>query len=690
MSTPYRRHCCHCQALLAGTAIALTSLSRADDNMLELSLEQLMDMDVTVSSASKSEEKVIDVPSAIYVISQKDIRRAGISTIPEALRMAPGLHVAQINSNEWAVSSRGLNGRYSRYLLVLIDGRSVYSSMFSGVNWDEHNLIMGDIDRIEVIRGPGATVWSANAVNGVINIITRAPDENDHTTLTLRGGIGEKAHLSGAHSDKWGKMSYRLSAQHSEIEGLYSPTLSRSENDWRNSRLSWQANIDSEASNLKLYADIAQTVSHALWPIITPGSPLNSIVAPREEKNQYSLQAHWKRQFSEQDTLDIQISTDQTKRRSTFSNWETRNNDAELLWARSQGKAQFHLGFNYRWTLSKFITGDLLSGYVIPDEDNIELYSAFAQLQYQLLPNVETTFGVKLESHSETGDNLQPSARAIWAPSQSQRWWISASKAISTPSRIITDSSRIDIIGLAHNELPTDIVDSLTSVGLGGLPVNVSIENRGRDIENTELIAYELGYRFQWHDTFTLELALFNNEYKNLVSSAILLPELAFSPAPYVNFPIQYCDDGIADARGVELNVSWKVTSDWLLQYSASYINFDPSFEINDGIQALERLSISEDTPTTQHSVRSHHNLSEKINLDFWIYHYGNMKNSEIDDFTSLNFRLEWRPDHNLSLALLGKNLIDSNRTEFYREIFYTGDFQVQKTVNLEVQWSFD
>lgn len=677
------------RALLPASLLALfTSMTHAD--MLELSLEQLMDMDVTVSSASKSDEKVIDVPSAIYVISHEDIRRAGISSVPEALRMAPGLHVAQINTNEWAVSARGLNGRFSRYLLVLIDGRSIYSSMFSGVNWDEHNLIMNDIERIEVIRGPGASVWGANAVNGVINIITRAPDPEAKNLVTLRGGKGEKAHVSGATSGQWGELDYRLSGQHAIDEGLYSPTLSVSEDDGNNTRISWQGLIAQEDQSLKLYADLSHSNNFAFWPFITPGSPAIEYVDPKEEKKQYSLQARWKTQLNENDALELRVSNDQTQRKSDFWDWTTRNTDAELLWSRQVSKGQIHLGFNYRWTHSHFVPGALLQANITPEQDNIELYSTFGQLQYQLTENIELTLGAKYESHSETGDNIQPSARAIWSITESQRFWLAASKAISTPSRTITNISRINIGTLSPSELPPELSAALMSFGLGGLPVNISAENRGETIDNTELVAFEAGYRFQWSDSFSVELAAFDNEYTNLVSTTQLIPDVEFNPGPYVNIPIQYLDDGTANARGVELNSSWKVTDTWLLEYSGSYINFDPAGGLAGGVDLLDRLSISEDTPTSQHSLRSFHNLSDKLSLDVWVYHYGEMKRSNVDDFTSANVRLEWKPTDTLSLALIGKNLLDSNRNEFYREIFFTGEFSVQQTINLEAQWSFD
>ncbi len=671
-------------------SVFMSSVSQAENDMLTLSLEQLMDMDVTVNSASKSDEKIIDVASAIYVISHEDIRRAGITSIPEALRMAPGLHVAQITSNEWAVSARGLNGRFSRYLLVLIDGRSVYSSMFSGVNWDELNLIMSDIDRIEVVRGPGATVWGANAVNGVINIITRAPDSNDKATLTLRAGVGEKAHISGAHSGQWGSMDYRLSAQHSEIEGLHNINLNTSERDWHNSRISWRGSKESGDHLLRFSADFGQSTNYGIWPEINPGTPYPQWIEQKENKDQYSLQADWKTQLSDRDTLEVKFSNDNTKRLSSFLDWQTRNTDAEILWAKSLDKGQLQLGLNYRWTWSSFNDTESFSGKITPRQNTIELYSLFGQLQYQPLKNIDVTLGAKYESHSETGDNIQPSIRAIWAFSESQRLWLAASKAIATPSRIITETSRIDLLTLAPEQLPPEIAEELTRVGLAGFPVNISFENRGLNIENTEIIALELGYRFQWQDTFTFELAVYDNHYKKLINTATLLPEVEFNRAPYVNIPIQYLDDGVADARGAELNASWKISPNWLLKYSASYINFDPALSIYSGIDALERLAISEDTPTTQHSLRSYHSLTDTISLDLWFYHYGDMKKSDIDDFTSANVKVEWKPNDKLSLALIGKNLIDSGRSEFYREIFYSGDYEIKKMFSVEMQWSFD
>ena len=668
----------------------LIAETRAQE-MLDMSLEQLMGMEVTVKSASKTEQKAIDAPSAIYVISQEDIRRAGISSIPEALRMAPGLHVARINSTEWAVSARGLNGRFSRYLLILIDGRSVYSSMFSGVTWDEQNLVISDIDRIEVIRGPGATLWGSNAVNGVINIITRAPDTEEPASLTLRGGEGEKAYVSGTYSSEWGQLQQRISAQHSEQNGLYSPTLKQSEQDWQHSRVSWQALWEHGDDQVKLYADLSQVINHSIWPQIEAGNADFQLIDPREEKNQYSLQFHWHKRLSERDELDVRASNDRIKRNSDFWFWGTRNSDAEVLWTRSFDRGRFQWGGNYRWTFSEFTPGETLGGTISPEDDNIELYSSYAQLQYQLLESLELTAGAKYESHSETGDNWQPTLRAMWNLGSNQRLWAAASKAVSTPSRTITDTSRIDVITLAPDDIPADISNQLAGVGLAGLPLNVSVGNQGVDVNNTELTAFELGYRWQPSNTFNIDVALFRNEYDNLVSTIVEFPAVEFgSSGPYVNLPLQYSDEGVADSKGVEVSASWKVSDGWLLKYSGSYINFDPSLEIDNGITALERLLISEDTPTTQHSIRSRHTLTSTLSLEAWLYHYGEMKSSGVDDFTSANLRLEWQPDKHFRVALIGKNLIDSERVEFYREVFFTGIFETEATYNLELHWSFD
>lgn len=430
--------------------------------------------------------------------------------------------------------------------------------------------------------------------------------------------------------------------------------------------------------------------NNAIWPLVQPGTPTQIFIDPSEEKEQYSLQAHWKSQLSIRDSLELRVSNDKIQRESDFWEWETSNADAELLWARQLEKGQIHLGLNYRWTLSHFQPGPLQETIITPARDNIELYSTFAQFQYELTDNLELTLGAKYESHSNAGDNVQPSVRAIWAPSENQRVWLAASKAIATPSRAIMENSRINIVTLNSDQLPPEVSAALTTAGLGGLPVNISAENRGEDIDSTELTAYELGYRFQWNDKINLELAVFNNDYNNLISTRFLLPTVEFNPAPYVNASVQYTDEGAAEANGVELNTTWKITPNWLIEYTGSYINFNSKLAADLGFETLNRVSITEDTPTRKHSIRSYHSLSENVDLNIWLYHYGEMKASDIDDFTSASLRLEWRPNRNLSLALQWKNLLDSDRSEFFREIFFGGVFEVETVINVEAQWSFD
>jgi iron complex outermembrane recepter protein len=686
---------------LSGGLALLSSLSQANDDMLDLSLEQLMSLDVVVTSASKSDQKAIDATAAIHVITQEDIRRSGSTSIAEALRMAPGLHVAQISATEWAVASRGLNGRFSRYLLVLIDGRSIYSSLFSGVNWDEQNLILADIERIEVIRGPGGSLWGSNAVNGIINIITRTPTPEDGQQLTLRAGDTEKALIQGIHNGSYNDLKYRVSAQFSQQEGLSAEALNFTEDDWYHSRVSFAGQWQDDNNQLDINADIAKIAASTAWPRVSPSVPGYSLLAPKEHKDIFSLQARWMRRLNDKNRLELTASADSSDRESDVYHWKTENSAVDISWLQEREHSQLHLGLNYRWTLSRMNPAPTVGLTLSPEKDNIEITSAYGQYQHDITDQLQLTLGARAEEHSETGSNFQPTLRAMWTPAPSHRLWGALSKAVSIPSRAVFDRSRINILTLPFNALSADSQAQLTSQGLAGFPLSVNAQNTGFELKNTEISSIDLGYRYQYQDQLSVDVALFHHRYKHLLSTRngtlTLEPTADFSVSPPIlptnlSQPFLYDDQGEATTEGMEISINWRATDNWHLQYSGSYLDFD-SESTGEALPAefdLGQLSISEDTPTVQHSLRSLYNINDKVSVDLWLYHYGEMKSSQVDAFTSANLRVEWRPTDQLSLAIVGKNLLDSGRSEFYREVFFTDRFKIERNYFLELQWNFD
>ncbi len=675
-----------CSPLFAGESI---------DDYLDLPLEDLLSMEVT--SVSKKKENISEAAAAIFVITQEDIRRSGVTSIPEALRMAPGVQVARIDANKWAITARGFNGLFANKLLVLMDGRSVYTPAHSGVYWDVQDTLLEDIDRIEVIRGPGATLWGANAVNGVINIITTDAGNTQGGLIAL--GVGDK---------EKGFTSLRYGAELSEnIQGrIYAKYYKRDSyklaadgndagDDWESLRGGFRIDgAPSEFDNWTLQGDIYNTdenqIVSNLWldpstidpASLDPAIPAGTLIPTLSpgysdaiENSGWNLLASWNHTFSDQSSTSLQVYYDHTERKETVLTQIHDTLDIEFQHDLTLGEKQALIwGLGYRNITEDFTNTFGMS--VEPDQVSQDLFSAFIQDQIQLLPEAfYLTIGSKFEHNDYTGFEIQPSIRGLWKPDEKSSLWGSVSRAVRTPSRVETYGRVVTFTGILTTGNPFAPVIPMTGAVTG---------NEALDSE--KLLAYELGYRIQPLENLSVDLTAFYNDYEDL---------LTFETTDTASFSFDNKMSG--HARGGEIAIDWRPSIWWRIQASYSKILFSLELDGDSLDPALSPQVSAGSSPENQFSLRSSMDLSKAWELDLWVYYVDELsassiiayqKEIEIDSYTSLNARLGWRPRKNLQFSLVGQNLQGGEHAEFAAET-YNGVIEIERSVYGKVRWDF-
>jgi iron complex outermembrane receptor protein len=537
----------------------------AQSELVEASLEQLINVKVT--SVSKKEEKLFRAAAAVYVITQDDIRRSGATNIPDLLRMAPGVHVAQIDANIWAISIRGFSARYSNKVLVLIDGRTVYAPSFSGVFWDHQGLPLEDIDRIEVIRGPGATVWGANAVNGVINIMTKSARATQGGLVTAGTGSEQKALGVLRYGGQIGSQgSYRVFGRYFKVDDMVLPDGRQGVDGWRRLqggfRSDWRL---SPRDSLTVEGDLfSNRGAQTRWSAFIVVSPLVRAFNEELTVRGGNLLGRWNRTLSGGSELSLQVYYD-SYRRVDLGVPETLNTlDLDF---------QHHLAFGSRhdivWGLAyRVATSGVTPGYTIsfsPPERTDNLYSTFVQDEIRMTDSLWFTLGSKFEHNAYTGFEFEPSLRLAWTPSRRHTIWAAASKAIRQPSRVET------ALSTPLAEFP-GYDGSLQVINFQGNP----------NLKTEQLRDYEIGYRAQASRGLSFDVATFISSYRRLQNIEQGRPYFVSSPPPpRLVLPWTYGNQGRARNYGAELSASWNVTSSWRISPGYAFIHMNVSMPLN-------------------------------------------------------------------------------------------------------------
>jgi iron complex outermembrane receptor protein len=667
--------------ILVFTEIAILALSglpaRATEtpDLTQKSLEDLMSIKVT--SVSKREQNTSQAAAAIFVISRDDIRHSGALNIPDLLRMVPGLDVAQIDSGNWAISARGFNGQYSNKLLVLIDGRTVYSPIFAGVFWDSQNVPIGTIERIEVIRGPGSAVWGSNAVNGVINIITRSTGDTQGGYVVAGAGNGSVGPEMIGYGGKARVIGdYRVTAEGFNNSAL--PTFARTpgQDDWRlihggfrtDTTLSPRDSLTTEGEDYQGNAGEIAFVPVSLLP------PENATLALRDHFTGWNLLTRWNRTVSPGSETSLQVYFDRTTRGdSTYSiGLDTLDVDFQhhIVWGARQ---DIVWGLGYRVT-SDDITPDFRIS-ATPQSRHTQLFSSFGQDEIAIVPDrVHLSLGARLEHSDYTGFNFQPSVRIVWTPDNKKSVWVAVSGADRTPARSDT-SLRVNFEALPG------------SPETGNLPVLVSLFGNP-DQKNEQLKAFETGYRTTLTSRFSLDSTAFYNRYRDLTSVQPEPTRLETSPAPvHLLIPESFGNSIYGETHGIEAFANWKITNIWTL--NPGYTFFSMHLHEFAGSQDASIPGTQGGTPDHQAQLRSSVSLPHNLQWNASTYFVNRLPAQSIPSYTRFDTGLNWVVGERISLSVVGQNLLKDLHPEFSGPVSTVQSGLMRRAGYAKITWSF-
>ena len=621
-------------------------------DLTRLTLEELMDIQVT--SVSKGAEDFSKAASAIFVITQEDLRRSGVNTIPEALRMVPGMQVAQIDSSTWAISARGFNSRFANKLLVLIDGRSVYTHVFAGVFWDKQDLVMEDVERIEVIRGPGGTLWGANAVNGVINIITKNANQTLGGQVSAGGGTLDRFIGSIRYGEKigdnaavrvWGKYYNRNNLD--DLQG--NPAPDEFETGHGGMRLDWDA---SETNSFTFQGDVmigefAGKTSDAVASLSV--APTTKDIVADSQVRGANVLGRWKHRFSGTSDMALQLYYDHAHRKSRVMR-ELHVNTYDIDF-----QHRFQLGSRHEilWGLGhRFIHDDFENSIGIsyfPSNNLNYISNLFVQDKIALIHDqLYLTLGSKFSINNFTGFEFQPNARLAWTPNDKHTVWAAVSRAVRTPSRS-GDSGRFNAA----------VVGTAVAVIQGQL-----------DFESENLLATEVGYRLRPHEKLFFDVAAFANIYRDGHSFEVEAPFV--NPAGFVELPIVSRNRLDGETYGVEVAATWDATDWWRLNGSFTWFQMDLRKDPISTDQNVEGFEGND--PEFQWSLRSHIDLPSNWEFDQMLYYVGSLKSQQVRSYFRLDLRLGWRPAKNVEVSLVGQDLLDHQHQEWGDDRIQTND----------------
>ncbi len=632
-------------------------------------LEELMRMEIT--TPSKRPEELLNTPAAAYVITGEDIRRSGVTSIPDALRMAPGVTVSRIDVSRWAVSMRGFHGQYAKHLLVMIDGRSVYTPLFSGVTWDMQDVMLEDIDRIEVVRGPGASTWGANAVNGVINIITKSAKDTQGGVVTAGGGTIEEAFGGARYGGAINENTfYRVYVKAFERGGFVDQNGNDTDATWDSVRGGFRLDGEPTAwDTWSLQGDVYNSEPEiAARPANAP--PGSDAIQLQEADNiGASLVGSWNHVFTDTSILRLQSYYDYIDRDVSPSFKEQRDTfdfDAQHEFALTDNQ-QFVYGAGYRFAREsnesgRFVTFD-------PEDRDLHLYSLFVQDNISLLDDrLILTVGSKFEHHEFTDWETQPDARVLYKLTENQSVWASVARAVRIPTRVEYEGSYLLDIEVEN-----------------GQPVFLTIVGDDDQVSE-ELIAYETGYRAIPIETLTLELALFYYDYDKLVS-AEPGKDIVNPTTGQIVRPLVASNKNEGEAYGGEVSANW-IATDWL-SFQTAYSLAQLDLRNTDGGRDTVALLNEGKTPEHQVSLRSMFQLSRTVEFDLWVRYIDDLSALDVPSYWTTDARVGWMARKDLELAVVGQNLVDDRHSEFKAAFFNGIEPEVERSVYAKATWFF-
>jgi len=658
--------------------------AQSPNDFTTYSLEELMNMELT--TAAKKPQKAYESAAAVFVITQEDIRRSGATNLPEALRMAPGIQVARSDPGDFAVTSRGFLGEFANKLLVLIDGRSIYSPVFSGTFWDYNDMLLENIERIEVIRGPGATLWGANAVNGVINIITKNAKD-------MQGGM---AVATVSSQEGYDALRYGVKLRDNMYLSSYVKRMDFGNviNDkWRNeprqvnggARLDWAMTDQDKLLVTAGYFDFNEATK-INRPVLTPSLEMLELKTDADFSGGHAL-CRWEHTFSATSEMKLQLfyngyeanGTRRTSYKPAQDSRELRKDPSRVDTCDADFQHSFAIGSRNSiiWGLntrySRVKKEDINIYVALASETETQrLYSAFAQDEIQLVPErLSLIIGSKFEYNSSTQLEVQPSVRMLYTPSDTQSFWGAVSRAVRTPS-VVETKGRIRAAFFEPGSL-----FPLSPPGVAEMQGN-------EDYDSENLIAYEVGHRFKLAPDFSLDTALYYNVYDDLRTLEPSSPQLKKG---YFIIPVQADNKMRGRSYGAEIAATWQALPRWRLQATGSHLrlNLTPEKSSRDTVSEKDEDLSSQNLFT----LRSLYSITPALELDVSLYFADSIERLNNPSSADLTVRLGWKPFKNLILEGIGYNLIDNKHKGFRDEIYAYSQNRVRRAFYCRITVEF-
>ncbi|HLZ49977.1 MAG TPA: TonB-dependent receptor plug domain-containing protein [Candidatus Acidoferrum sp.] len=646
-----------CLSLAAAVVMTIPAWSQETPKDLgSKSIEELMNIEVT--SPSKKTESLLEAPAAIFVVTGQDILRGGYSSIPDALRMVPGLHVAQQSSHVWLVSARGFSSLFNAKMLVLIDGRLAYTPTFGGVWWDVQDPPLEDIDRIEVIRGPGGTLWGANAVNGVINIITKEAGKTQGVLVASTAGVNEGYATHVRYGGTAGKrFAYRIYGTGSYWLPSVNPSGAENYDTWSISQ--GGTRIDWNASEKDTATFDGQGYSGRLRDSTDVFSPVASVTTVNTQsvlKGGHVL-GRWKHAFNDRSSTDV----------LGYCDWTAR---AITLWDEQRSTCDIEVQHNYSFTDRQALTwgGSILSTNlssqanfrfgIPPPNRRTTTYSMFLQYDFELVPGkLRVIAGSKFDHNAFTGFEYQPQLRVAWTPTKSQTVWAAVSRAVRTPTLAEVDGK------LRVSQLSAAPLTFLDFIG-------------NSESESEVLHSYELGYRYGWKKKFSLDGTVYYNAYDDLLGPTTPGAPI-INPAPfYIDVPLAYTNAGGGQTHGLEAYFQYKPIQRWTLSAGITELRGN----------SVPGLVVAASTNDPRHilSLDSKFDLTQSLNFDAAYYYYDAITHM-LPPVNRVDIGISTKPIHGFTFSAWGRNLQADRHQEATPFLFPAGE--IRRSVVFKLIW---
>lgn len=654
---------------MALAAVAQTGpASPADD----LSVEEILRTQIT--TVGRKAQQVAKAPAAVYVITQEDIRRSGATNIPDLLRIVPGLIVARINGSTWAISARGDARQYSQKMLVLIDGRTVYGRLFSGVFWNAQDVFLEDIDRIEVIRGPGAVMWGSNGVNGVISIITKNSQSTQGGLLTLGTGTDDRGIVGFRYGGRagdgltyriWGKFNerhYRDGGTSVFRPNVFYPQTARGvvadlgalSDDgelWRTGfRTDWERSARETLTVLgEMYG---QKYNQATW-VIDAGARVRQLQS-RDTPAGGNVLARWTRSASAGEDTTVQFYADRATQVGSLYDLRVVTVDAEIQHRRMLAESnELHIGGGYRLTSDSLTNGPF---QFRPGTRSGALWNAVIRDEHQLIARRLTlSAGLRGEHNGYTGFEFQPSVRLLYTPTKAQSIWMAWSRAVRTPSRVEADT----------DALPIGVYTS-SNPALRGAPILLQVRG-SQSFAAERVAASEAGYRYQRRQLWSLDVAAFYNRYTRL--SSLDYGPFRFSTTPVLDLrqDVVFANRRVGSGLGGEIALASTPRTWWRLHGSYSYLR--SRSDRAPGAQGLVGRQTGLD-PAHQAKLQSFWNLGRRWQADVSLYGVGRVVERQVPGYLRADTRVSWRPARNQEWSLIAQDLFNHGRMEWDPDLY--------------------